>query len=235
MNDYNNGHVPGGPPSGADRPGAAHVSGVEDVERVRRDRHHHVHQRGNAGRYRRGPAHRQAVLGWRGAPCGGADRLRCLRGPALRPGRLLGAGCSARLWKTISLNSCWCSSSPFCWVWPSGPSMICCGPSASGCPGWPRCWTAYMPWPWGAGCFRFILARAEGELRGFVVLRVVGGAVLFFSAFSSLLRPVWEILGGYPGLSGPLPDLSPSSGEKFLKKCGRCGKISFILQANAIQ
>ena len=45
------------------------------------------------------------------------------------------------------------SSSPFCWVWPSGPSMICCGPSASGCPGWPRCWTAYMPWPWGRGAF----------------------------------------------------------------------------------
>ena len=44
----------------------------------------------------------------------------------------------------------------------------------------------------GAGCFRFILARAEGELRGFVVLGVVGGAVLFFSAFSSLLRPVWK-------------------------------------------
>lgn len=68
-------------------------------------------------------------------------------------GAASGAGCSARLWKTISLNSCWCSSSPFCWVWPSGPSMICCGPSASGCPGWPRCWTAYMPWPWGRGAF----------------------------------------------------------------------------------
>ena len=40
----------------------------------------------------------------------------------------------------------------------------------------------------GAGCFRFVLVRAEGELRGFVVLGVIGGAVLFFSAFSSRLR-----------------------------------------------
>lgn len=52
----------------------------------------------------------------------------------------------------------------------------------------------------GAGCFRFVLARAEGELRGFVVLGVVGGAVLFFSAFSSLLRPVWEFWADTLGL-----------------------------------
>lgn len=38
----------------------------------------------------------------------------------------------------------------------------------------------------GAGAFLFLLRRGEGELRGFLVLGAVGGAVLFFCAFSHL-------------------------------------------------
>ena len=44
----------------------------------------------------------------------------------------------------------------------------------------------------GAGAFLFLLRRGEGELRGFLVLGAVGGAVLFFCAFSHLLQPIWE-------------------------------------------
>lgn len=80
----------------------------------------------------------------------------------------------------------------------------------------------------GAGCFRFVLARAEGELRGFVVLGVVGGAVLFFSCLLLLAAAGVGILGGYPGLSGPLPDLSPSSGEKIFKKMRAVWKKSLL-------
>lgn len=39
--------------------------------------------------------------------------------------------------------------------------------------------------------FLFLLRRSDGELRGFLLLGAVGGAVLFFGAFSQLLRPVW--------------------------------------------
>ena len=79
----------------------------------------------------------------------------------------------------------------------------------------------------GAGCFRFILARAEGELRGFVVLGVVGGAVLFFSAFSSLLRPVWEFWADTLGCLVRCLTFPLRQAKKFLKKCGRCGKNLF--------
>ena len=39
--------------------------------------------------------------------------------------------------------------------------------------------------------FLFLLRRAEGQLRGFVIVGALGGAVLFFCAFSELLRPLW--------------------------------------------
>ena len=43
----------------------------------------------------------------------------------------------------------------------------------------------------GGGMFLFLLRRAEGQLRGFTVLGVLGGAVLYFCAFAPLLRPLW--------------------------------------------
>lgn len=41
-----------------------------------------------------------------------------------------------------------------------------------------------------ASLFLFIMAE-EGELRLFILLGAVGGAVLFFSLLSSALRPIW--------------------------------------------
>ena len=43
----------------------------------------------------------------------------------------------------------------------------------------------------GGAVFLFLLRRAEGQLRGFVIVGALGGAVLFFCVFSELLRPVW--------------------------------------------
>ena len=40
--------------------------------------------------------------------------------------------------------------------------------------------------------FLFMLRRAQGELRGYVLLGAVGGAILYFTLFSALLRPVWD-------------------------------------------
>ncbi|MBE6963886.1 MAG: hypothetical protein E7443_04705 [Ruminococcaceae bacterium] len=44
----------------------------------------------------------------------------------------------------------------------------------------------------GAAAFLFLLRRGSGELRGFMALGGVGGAVLFFCALSRPLRPVWD-------------------------------------------
>lgn len=58
---------------------------------------------------------------------------------------------------------------------------------------------ALQPWVDGSFCLwvglsLFLLALRQnlGELRGFVLLGAVGGAVLFFSALSNLLRDVWD-------------------------------------------
>lgn len=40
--------------------------------------------------------------------------------------------------------------------------------------------------------FAFLLRRGEGQLRGFTVIGGLGGACLYASAFSALLRPVWD-------------------------------------------
>ena len=42
-----------------------------------------------------------------------------------------------------------------------------------------------------AAIFLFVMAE-EGELRLFILLGTLGGAVLFFSLLSSVLRPIWE-------------------------------------------
>ena len=40
--------------------------------------------------------------------------------------------------------------------------------------------------------FLFLLRRGEGELRGFLVLGAIGGAVLFFCVCYKTLSPIWE-------------------------------------------
>ena len=62
-----------------------------------------------------------------------------------------------------------------------------------------RRWPRATPWLDGgyslgaaAAAFAFLLRRGGGVLRWFLALGAAGGAVLFFAAFSALLRPVWE-------------------------------------------
>ena len=67
-----------------------------------------------------------------------------------------------------------------------------------------------------AGVFLFALQRASGDLRGFLLLGIAGGAVLFFCALSPLLRPVWKGSGPVARreksfadtLNNVIPDLS---------------------------
>lgn len=44
----------------------------------------------------------------------------------------------------------------------------------------------------GLAVFLFMLRRAQGQLRLYLLLGAVGGGVLFFTAFSPFLRPVWD-------------------------------------------
>ena len=44
----------------------------------------------------------------------------------------------------------------------------------------------------GAAAFVFLLRRAEGEPRWFLLVGALGGAVLYVSGFSELLRPLWQ-------------------------------------------
>jgi hypothetical protein len=43
-----------------------------------------------------------------------------------------------------------------------------------------------------AAVFRFVLRRAAGELRLYMLVGIAGGAALFFCLFSLSLRPVWD-------------------------------------------
>ena len=43
-----------------------------------------------------------------------------------------------------------------------------------------------------AALFLFCLNRTQGQLRIYTLLGVCGGAALFFSLFSALLRPIWD-------------------------------------------
>ena len=88
----------------------------------------------------------------------------------------------------------------------------------------------------GVAIFLFLLRGAEGELRGFVVLGALGGAILFFCVFSEsfcgpygpfgrTLWPIWHIC---------CPCLF-YGGKIFAKKLHFTEKSSFIFGGNAIQ
>lgn len=75
-----------------------------------------------------------------------------------------------------------------------------------------------------ASVFLFVMA-GDGELRIFIALGVVGGAVLFWCLLGEILRPVWAFWLG-------LALLPVKWVEKFLKKCGRKGKKVFSFWKN---
>ena len=79
----------------------------------------------------------------------------------------------------------------------------------------------------GAVSFLFLLRRADGELRGFLVLGALGGAVLFFCAFSRLLRPVWDFWADTLACLAHLLSFPLLWLKNFGKKTVRYGKNLF--------
>ena len=66
----------------------------------------------------------------------------------------------------------------------------------------------------------FFVLAGDGELRIFIALGVLGGAVLFWCLLSGILRPVWAFWLDLILL--PIRLI-----QKFLKKCGQIGKKVF--------
>lgn len=140
------------------------------------------------------------------------------------------------LWATASPGS-WCSSaSPFCWARRQAWYMTCCGRSGGAGPAPPRRWTVYTACCWAGGLLLFALERGAGELRLYALVGLLGGAVLFFSLFADLLRPVWDFWVDTVAYLAYLLLIPWKFGEKILQKIGRrrkksllfCGKMLYI-------
>ncbi len=71
----------------------------------------------------------------------------------------------------------------------------------------------------------FFVLAGEGELRLFVALGVLGGAILFWCLLGAILRPVWAFWLSLALLPVQLV-------ERFFKKCGRAGKKVFSFSRN---
>ena len=79
----------------------------------------------------------------------------------------------------------------------------------------------------GGAMFLFLLRRGSGQLRGFMILGAAGGAVLFFCAFSGLLRPVWVFWADTLAFLAELVCLPLRWTKKFCKKMLRQVKNLF--------
>ena len=86
----------------------------------------------------------------------------------------------------------------------------------------------------GSAVFLFLLRRT-GELRMYLLLGIAGGAVVFFCAFSAILRPVWDFWVDTLASLLSLAALPLRWLKIFCKKLWVRGKISFILRRNVIQ
>lgn len=60
-----------------------------------------------------------------------------------------------------------------------------------------------------------MLRRAQGQLRLYLLLGAVGGGVLFFTAFSPFLRPVWDFWVD-TGIFAASDRHSPAGSGKFV-------------------
>ncbi|MBQ8851163.1 MAG: spore cortex biosynthesis protein YabQ [Oscillibacter sp.] len=79
----------------------------------------------------------------------------------------------------------------------------------------------------GAAAFAFLLRRAEGELRGFLVVGAIGGAVLYAAGMSELLRPLWDFWAETAVELVRLGLLPVKAAAAFAKKMVRRGKNLF--------
>lgn len=76
-----------------------------------------------------------------------------------------------------------------------------------------------------AGAVLFFILAGDGELRIFMALGIVGGAVLFWCLLGPLLRPVWAFW-----LSLAL--LPARFLRRWIKKCGQSAKKAFSFSRN---
>ena len=75
--------------------------------------------------------------------------------------------------------------------------------------------------------FAFLMRPADGELRGFMLLGMAGGLILFYGLLSRPLRPVWRFWADTLAAAVKIP-LAPLVWLKlFLKKSVRGGKNLF--------
>lgn len=79
----------------------------------------------------------------------------------------------------------------------------------------------------GLAVFLFMLRRAQGQLRLYLLLGAVGGGVLFFTAFSPFLRPVWDFWVDTLAFLLHLTAIPLRGAENLCKKIGRWGKNLF--------
>lgn len=75
--------------------------------------------------------------------------------------------------------------------------------------------------------FLFTLRRAEGQLRLYVLLGLLGGAAVFFCAFSAALRPVWAFWAETLAVFWHLLTVPLVRWGKFSKKLALRGKKLF--------
>ena len=75
----------------------------------------------------------------------------------------------------------------------------------------------------GLAVFLFMLRRAQGQLRLYLLLGAVGGGVLFFTAFSPFLRPVWDFWVDTLAFLLHLTAIPLRGAENLCKKIGRWG------------
>ena len=76
--------------------------------------------------------------------------------------------------------------------------------------------------------FFFTLRRAQGILRGYVLLGALGGAVLFFALFSAPLRPIWDFWVETGAFFLRLLTIPIQSVKKIVKKIVKTGKKSLL-------
>ena len=84
----------------------------------------------------------------------------------------------------------------------------------------------------GGGLLLFTLERGEGELRLYALVGLIGGAVLFFSLFSSPLGPVWDFWVDTVAYLAYLLLIPWILLIKFCKKISVCGKKLFYFAGN---
>ena len=77
------------------------------------------------------------------------------------------------------------------------------------------------------GLFLFLMRQTDGQLRGYILLGAVGGAVSYFSAASAALRPVWDFWLDRAGELYRLLSLPVRWGMRGCKKIAEAAKNLF--------